>query len=73
MNKLCKDCKHSREYTYVPSKLARWLCVRPNLIDGEPGDFQGVAPSCFNEREVVDNYHRCGPEGKYWEAKSEVL
>lgn len=68
--KLCKDCKHSRNDNYASSNiLYEWSCLRPNLVTGEPGNFQGLFLSCFDERDVKDQYHRCGPGAKYFEPK----
>ena len=66
--KLCVDCKHHEKR---PEGLYAHYCLRSarrtvSVITGET--IETGEWTCHHERET-DAEHRCGPEGKFWEAK----
>lgn len=68
MIKLCKDCKHFKEYN-IP--MDNWRYQEPECIkSGERDLVYGTKlQNCFFERIINFDEKACGKEGKFWEFK----
>lgn len=69
MTKLCKDCKHFKRDWILFFDRSFDKCLR-KMEKRSP--ITGKAKPSFADIQR-DHFFLCGPEGKYWEAKSEVL
>ena len=67
---LCTDCRHFN--ITAPTDGMRPICMRP--IDWRPVMAVAIMPinqrpSCFEERTKQGVVKRCGPDGRFFEAK----
>lgn len=70
MDKFCKDCKHFRRNWILFFDRSFDKCLRPQNNNRSP--ITGKVKPSFADIQR-DNFFLCGPEGKFWEAKNEVL